>query len=184
MLATALLYRARGGPELGGAAWGVGVAALAATVASVVLYYGWFVGTYVSELPRVAAEASARGNEVESAVLPLASIPRDTLRLFGWPALIAAALGLWRLAAVHPPRRLTLLVAAWLGACGFYLLVGVLTPITLRAHFAAFPVVAVLAAVATMWAWRARGPARAAALLLVAGAIWTGIGPWMFLLVE
>jgi hypothetical protein len=109
LVLTAFLYRWRGGHLLQDAARGVCVAALVAAVVAFVLYYAWFSAIYNSELSRAASEAATRAVQPSKTFLSkLASVPDLAVASFGWPALVAASAGTWRLSRGAEPLRLTL----------------------------------------------------------------------------
>lgn len=180
LAATSALYAWHGG-NLRPAAAGVVVAAAAASAIAVVLYYGWFPSVYVSELTRVASTS------VSAASAPAASLGARLAKAagfgeiyFGWPALAVAAIGVWRLARNSPSTRLTLLLLGWASICLVFLVVGILTPIEMRYHFAAFPALAIAAAFACSWAWRSHAAVRLAISALVVAGVWDGIAQWLW----
>jgi hypothetical protein len=179
LVLTAFLYRWRGGQLLRHAARGVCVAILVAAAVAFVLYYAWFPAIYNSELSRAASEAATRAARPSEAFLSkLASVPDLAVAYFGWPALVAASVGIWRLSKGAEPSRLTLLLVAWAGTCLFFLGVGLLTPISLRYHFAAFPALALAAAYGWSWAWRGPLPLRIGATIALGAATWIGLQQW------
>jgi hypothetical protein len=187
LAATAVMYKWRGGERLRGAAVGVGVATLAAAVAAVLLYYAWFPAVYVRELSRAAAETAARTAQPATSLPGLsiadrfAMIPQLASQYFGWPAMVAAAVGIWQWKR-GTDSRLTLLLAAWAGSSLVFLIAGLISPIQMRYHFAAFPAVALAAAFGWSWAWHGRLTMQIGATLLLAAAAWVGLQQWMALL--
>jgi hypothetical protein len=180
MIATALLYRRYGGDRLREASRGVWVAALAATTAAIVLYYAWFPAIYVSELDRVASVVAERAIDDESTFARrFASLGTAPVRFFAWPAMLAAAVGIWRLRRDLAPVRLTLLLAGLALACLLFIGLGLVTPINLRTHLAAAPAVAVLAAMGCVWAFRSHWALRTAAALAVMAGCWAGAEIWL-----
>lgn len=180
---TAILYQRLGGKDLRSGARGVASAICLAAVIAFVLYYAWFPTVYERELARVGAEAGARAAGPASALgSRLASVPELALRYFGWPTLIAASLGAWRFYRQPDALRLRLLLIGWAGTCMLFLIVGVLTPIDLRYHFAAFPSLALAAAWGWTWAWRGRLSLRIAATVTLSAAAWVGIQQWIAML--
>jgi hypothetical protein len=180
---TTILYGWFGGQSLRGAAYGVGLATLAAVVVAFVVYYAWFPAVYVREFSRIAAASTtlpaAPGSSMGSR---LARVPDQAGSYFGWPVLVAAAIGLWRLRREGEAPRLALLLAAWAGTCVLFLGIGVLTPVEMRYHFAAFPAIALMAAFGWSWAWRNRLPFRVFATLVLSAAVWVGFSGWMVML--
>jgi hypothetical protein len=181
LAATSGLYAWHGG-KLRPAAIGVAMAASAAAAAAIVLYYAWFPSVYASELGRVASASVSGGSApAASAATRVARAIRLADIYFGWPAIAAAAIGAWRLFIASPSPRLNLLLVGWTGICLTFLILGILTPVEMRYHFAAFPALAIAAAFACSWAWRSRQPAIRIALsaLLVAG-VWDGVSQWIW----
>lgn len=184
LVVTAVLYRWRGGQDLQAATRGVWVAALVAAAVAFVLYYAWFPAVYLTEISRVASATATRAAEPGSSLeTRLASIPILANSYFGWPAIVAAAVGIWRLWQGTEPLRLTLLLLGWAGACFIFLGVGLLSPVEMRYHFAAFPAVALAAAYGWIWAWRSRLPLRVFAMLVLVAATWVGLQQWIAMLV-
>ena len=177
------LYYWRGGEPLRSSANGIAAATAIAVSTAVVLYYAWFPNVYISELSRVASEAGAR---VSGPATPLgtrvALEPALATQYFGWVALLSAMVGIWALWKSHGPRQLTLALIGWTSVCLFFLIVGVVSPMEFRYHFAFFPVLALAAAHACGWAWRERMTLRAAAVTALTAAIWAGIRQWVWVL--
>jgi hypothetical protein len=182
---TALLYYWRGGRDLSGSAYGVMVAVVASVGLAVVLYYGWFVSTYATELPRIAAEATARAADGGNPIaMRFSAALRDAARFIGAPALIAAVVGLPVLLTRHSGvRRLTLLIVAWLAAFVLFQAVGLATPVALRSHFTVFPAVALLASLGLTWGWQKQGLLRLGAVGIGLAGLWAGLHPWLTMLV-
>jgi hypothetical protein len=180
---TTLLYRWLGGRGLRSAAYGVGIATVAAASVAFVLYYAWFPGVYVREFTRIAEASTTRpaapGFSMRSR---LARVPDQAGSYFGWPVLVAAGLGVWRLRREADARRLALLLLAWAGSCVLFLGIGILTPVEMRYHFAAFPAIALMAAFGWSWAWYSRLPLRICAMLGLCAAVWVGFSGWMVML--
>jgi hypothetical protein len=180
---TTILYRWLGGQGLRSAAYGVGIATLTAAIVAFVLYYAWFPGVYVREFSRIAAASTTRPAAPGSSMgSRLARVPDQAGSYFGWPVLVAAGIGVWRLRKEAEAPRLALLLLAWAGSCVLFLGVGILTPVEMRYHFAAFPAVALIAAFGWSWAWRSRLPFRICAMLVLCAAVWVGFSGWMVML--
>jgi hypothetical protein len=109
-------------------------------------------------------------------------VPALANQHFAWPTMIAAALGLWRLQRSALSPRLTLLAYGWGGSCLVFLVIGLISPLDLRYHLAAFPLLAILAGLAISWAWQQHAPVRIAAWLIACSAVWLGLRPWMGML--
>lgn len=181
---TSVLYWRQGGPDLQSAARGVGVATIVAALAAFVLYYAWFPTVYLRELGRVASETATQSAARSGASFGsrVTLIPGLAGSYFGWPTVIAATIGAWRLSRGTEPPRLTLLLLGWAGTCFLFMAIGVLTPVEMRYHFAAFPAVALAAAYGSIWAWRGRLPLRICATLAMGAAIWVGVRQWIAML--
>jgi hypothetical protein len=182
---TTVLYAWRGGSLLAGSAFAIRSATIAAGLIALVVYYGWFPALYARELSRVVAEsgthlASAAPDSPISSRLAL--IPTLAGEYLGWPALIAAAVGAWRIRVDVQDPRLAWLLAGWAGACVLFLFLGVVTPVQMRTHFALFPAMAVSAAFGCLWAWRGSLPLRVGAMIIMGTAAWVGIRQWIALL--
>jgi hypothetical protein len=67
----------------------------------------------------------------------------------------------------------------WGTTCLMFLVIGLLTPLDLRHYFAAFPAVAILAALSTSGLLANGGLQRVLAMLLVAAGVWVGVQPWL-----
>ena len=182
LAATGALYAWHGG-KLQPSATGVVVAAVSATAIAVVLYYAWFPSVYLSELGR-AASVSVAGASAPAASsgarLSKAFVVSELY--FGWPAIAAAAIGAWRLSRDRVSPRLSLLLAGWAGICLVFLVIGIVTPIQMRYHFAAFPVLAIAAGFASAWAWRNSIAFRVAIAVLLIAGIGNGIAQWLWAL--
>ena len=177
---TAGLFFWKGAPGLRSAAKAVAVASLVAMVLAVVLYYAHFIGVYRTEFGRLSSEtATAAPDAGGRGVLERAfAVPRYVTIYFGLPVLGLAAAGSvdkWRRGSRD---RLTLAVAACGLTCVLFLMVGVLTPVDMRYYLAAIPVLALLGGAGASWWWKSGGLARIAALILLAGVVWIGVGNW------
>jgi hypothetical protein len=171
-----------------GAARSVAVAAFAAAVLAFGAYYAHFdelyarLAAFTGTTPPVSAAVAAS---------PVAAAPGRaqrtldalalTWRITGWPVLLLAAVGAWRVAVAGPFDRLRLVLGGWGVAFVVFFLVGALAPVdpgnvryaaefVNRVVLATYPAAAVLAAVGMAWAWR-NGPvfqAAAGALAITA----------------
>ena len=178
LTATGCLYAWRGGDLRSS-----GIAVLAATIFAVItavgLYYAWFPSVYVSELGRAASEAGSRAPAPTSLGMKLTNAFVLANVYFGTAAIMSAAIGAWRLSHVDNSTRLTSLLLAWTGTSVVFLAMGILTPIEMRYHFAAFPALAIAAAFACAWAWRGGVLLRVAATLVLGMGAWQGMSRWM-----
>ena len=212
LLALAALYRWRGGPSLGGAARCVALAAVIAAALSTLLYWGHFGSVYAARLdgmrtavtarlsasgappPQPPAGAAATGTPaIGRAYVPIhlriTGALGQTVANLGWPLIILAAVGVWRLRAEGANDRLTLAAAAWGLVCLLFVALSVVTAVDRtyqqdawefigRVELLTYPAALVVAGRGAAWAWR-RGAAFAAvsgALLAAAAAV--GAAAW------
>jgi hypothetical protein len=163
------------------------LATAAAAVLAVVLYYGHFGDVY--------ATARNAGAPIDTAAPAPSFVSRAIdaawygVQDLGWPIVVLAGVGLWRLAADRSRDRLTLTLAGWAAAYVVFAALGTLSPVNARyeryaaefisrVDFATYPAVVVLAARGGLWIWR-RGPAgRLVILALWFGAATTGYQHW------
>ena len=155
---------------------GIAVALLTAAAATYAAYYSHFHETYATTWGRIVAREGA--NEARSLAAPISVKAvrwwQETGLNFGWPLLALAVLGLVWLLTRHRRAAPTRVLLAWALVWTAFSVLGVVTPIEMRANLAAAPLVVALAAVAlgavgdrsAMWA--------AAALTLGAALVWRG----------
>jgi hypothetical protein len=179
-LATAVLFRWRGGPVLKSPAVAIAISLGAAVVLAVGLYYAWFLETYRSELSRIASETAAAAPDAGGRGISgrAASVPGYVFAYFGVAIVILACAGavvLWRRALAD---RLTLTLAGWALACAAFLAIGVLTPVDMRYYLAAVPALAAAAGIGASYAWSSGPRARAAAIVLLGWAFVNGVHSW------
>ena len=213
LFALAAFYRWMGGPTLRVPARYVCLAATIAVVLSVVLYWGHFGEVYKMQLARLRAGAVARVAPVQApatAALTRAATPdakpalgRTTIPLggraidalaqtlvnIGWPILILALVGAWRLWVAGGRDRLVLAVAAWGVVCLGFVVMSVLSPTDVRYQQDAWefigrvehmtcPAAVILAALGASWGWRAGPAPRLASGALLLAAFITGVRMW------
>lgn len=177
-LAIAALFWRRGQSTLNTAAAAITIAALAAAVLAVALYYGHFMDTYRAQFARIGRETATAAPAAGHRTIGnrFDSVPYFLDISFGLPALVLAAIGAWhRRLSVD---RLTLTIAGWLLACLAFLIVGILTPVDMRYYLAAVPGVALLETAGAAAAWRSGPRWRAVAVCLLAAAVVTGVRAW------
>ena len=209
LLAIALLYRWKGGPALRAPARSVLLAVTIAVVLSVLLYWGHFGDVYKAQLARVR---TAQVAQVAPAQAPAATAPGDGGPLFGrvtiplqgrggdglaqtvanigWPILILACVGAWRLLVGRARDRLVLVLVAW-GVAGLaFVLASIVTATDMRyqqdayefigrVEHASYPVAVILAACGAVWAWRAGTATRLVSGALLLAAVFTAVRAWM-----
>lgn len=121
-------------------------AALAAAAASYVVYYSHFTDVYRKTAERVVAREgeAATGSMVAPPAIKAERWVAETTKNFGLPLLAVAAVG----AVLLLKRRdgLTLVLAAWAGTWAMFTLMGIATPLEMRANLAAAPLLVVLSA--------------------------------------
>ena len=213
LLVVAVLFRFAGGPALRTPARLVLLVATCAALLSVVLYWGHFGGVYRAQFERMRAEAVAgttSGQESAAAIDPAAAAPSEgpalgrrfiplsgriaaaitqTAANIGWPILVLALVGAWRLWVGGNRDRLALVLAAWIVTCFTFVVLSVLSPVEMRyqqdswefvgrVEHATAPAAVILAAHGAMWAWRAGTALRCASAALLLGAVITGLRAW------
>jgi Na+/glutamate symporter len=110
----------------------------------------------------------------------LVELPRGLAVTFGVPGMLLAIAGVVQLAARPRPSPVQRLVAMWLAVCGFFMVVGIVTPVDLRHLLAALPVIGILVAIGFAGGWRsgpigrALGVAAAGWMAWVCAVSWTG----------
>lgn len=211
LLAVAVFYRWFGGPTLRAPARAVFVATTIAVGFSIVTYYGHFGDVYRGlarvrattttgvapiEAPRTSdAKTSAGQPSTRSATAtPLhvrtANALALTVAAVGWPILLLALVGAWRLWTDGARDRLVFLLAGWGVAYVAFLVVGALSPVGIpyqryaaelvgRVVYATYPATVILAARGGVWAWRAGAVARAVIVVVFIAAAGFGIENWL-----
>jgi hypothetical protein len=124
--------------------------------------------------------------------LPLRAVDAivQTLASIGWPILVLACVGAWRLVAERVWDRLVLILASWGVTYLALAVLGVLTPVNVRyqqdaweflgrLEYATSPAAVILAARGAAWAWRAGAASRFAAAVLVGLATTAGAVAWL-----
>ena len=203
LVASAVLYRWRGGPELRAPSRAVFLAAMLAAVFSVVVYYGQFGEAYET-LNRVRARrCDSPGAGVRprygTGVRPRVPVPlhRRAVRAaglgvtdFGWPIVLLAGAGIWRAWSGGGRDRLTLVLAAVGLTYVAFVAMSVAAPVEAgflryadefisRVDYATIPAVVILAALGAAWAWRAGTMLRIASAGLVLAAGISGVQRWI-----
>jgi hypothetical protein len=184
-LATAVLFRLRGGPALTSPAAGILIATLGAAAIAVVLYYAHFMDTYRAEFGRIGHETATAAPDVGGRTIGdrLRSVPYALGVYVGVPVRLFAGVGAARLARTRAGDRLTLTLAGWMLSCAAFLVIGVLTPVDMRYYLAAVPAVAILAGYGAACAWsesrsRHRTIWRLTAAAFLAATISTAFHNW------
>jgi hypothetical protein len=110
-------------------------------------------------------------------------------RDIGWPILLLALVGAWRLWADRARDRLTLTIAGWLAAYLVFAAAGTFSRVDARyeryalefisrVDFATYPAAVVLAARGSLWMWRRDLMGRLAASALWIGAAYVACQHW------
>jgi hypothetical protein len=168
-------------PEQRRAARWIAGALVIASILSYGLYYSHFHDVYRQTLTRVAAREGEA--EQRSMVRPPARKAADYARMtresFGLPLLTLAAAGGLLLALERRRDPLTLALCGWLAAIAGFAVLGIFTPVEMRANLAAQPLVAALAAYAVgACAARFGRPGMAVAVGLAAVPVVHGVMSW------
>jgi hypothetical protein len=204
LVTLGLLYWWRGGEEL----WQPGRLAVGVTVAAallaVLVYYGHFMDVYrtawrartqapvASPAPSPPAKAPTDGAAREPGTpMPVraANAFKSTAVEIGWPILLLAAVGGWRLWVRGARTRLAFVVMALALTYGTFLLASTLSRVDApferyafefvgRVVLATFPAAVILGAIGAAWAWRAGTVARVASVLCLLAAISGGVRHW------
>jgi hypothetical protein len=120
----------------------------------------------------------------------LTSALAQTVTNIGWPILVLAFVGAWRVVAGRQRDRLVCVLAAWGAVCFAFVAVSVVAPAGVkyqqdawefigRVEHATYPAAVILAARGAVWAWRAGAPWRAGSIVLMLGAVVTGMHAWV-----
>lgn len=194
LLALSLVYMWRGDKSLRRTAWVILAVTISAALLAVIVYYGHFGEVYRMAL-RVRAEArlSRPIGAAGPPLMPLGTRVTNALTFtaagVGWPILVLAVAGLWRVWAGGFRDRAVFLVLAWAVAYASFLGVAVMrvdAPFQRyaaeffgRVLLATYPGVVVLAAGGVGWAWRAAMGARLAGAVLILCAVTLGVQLWI-----
>jgi hypothetical protein len=199
LVALAFFYRWRGGPPLSRTAWTILGVTIVAALFAVVVYYGHFGDVYRTAL-RVRSEAAA------THAPPLSNVPPSsasatvsigmrignalafTFAAVGWPILVLAAVGSWRVWSEGLRDRAVFAIAAWGVAYVTFLAVAVMrvdAPFQRyaaeffgRVLFATYPAAVMLAACGIGWAWPRGMAPRVVTVMLVGCAVILGLQHW------
>lgn len=188
LVALAAAYWRIGGRALRPAGLAVGIAAVAAAVLAVAMYYGHFIEVY-RHLNRAAAEPGVSAT-VTTIGARLAGALALSVSDVGWPLLILAGAGAWRSIISRGRDRLTCALAAYALTYAVFLAFGIVVPVGAslqryvvefisRVDYATYPAAVVLAARGAAWAWRAGPIGRATSSMLVAWSVATGVIRWL-----
>ncbi len=175
--AVVLLVLVAGGrPDRRVGLW-IGGALVAATAVAYLAYYAHFHDTYQTTFARIVAREGA--NEARSMAAPVAVKAarwwQEAGLNFGWPLLATAVGGLAALVAREGRAAPVLVLVAWLIAWAVFSLLGVVTPVEMRANLAAAPLMVALASIALGAIGRRSALGASVALTLAAFLAWRGL---------
>jgi hypothetical protein len=207
LLVIAVLFWRSGGKALRGAARPIVVTTVLAVAAATAIYWGHFGDVYRVQIERLRAAVTAPAAETGAGqpadAVSLPSMGRTAIPLgrrasqavaqsvssVGWPIVLLALVGAWRLVSEGGRGRLDLVVIAWVGVWLGFVTASVLSPgnkayqqdayeFIGRVVHATLPAAVLLASRGAAWGWRAGQLARAGSFLLLAWAVVVGIRAW------
>ena len=203
LVLAAFFYRWLGGLALAAASRTVLMATMLALVFSVASYYGHFSEVFatfdrvrartVAAVPTADAPATAdiaAARESKPFGARVAGAMSLGARAVGWPIVVLALAGAWRLQREGARDRLGLVLAASFGAYLAFVAIAVATPVEPRfqrytdefidrVNYLTAPVAVILSARAVSWAWSAGWPQRTAAVLLMLAAGISAARAWL-----
>lgn len=159
-----------------------------AIVASYLLYYQHFQAVYEATLGRILAGETSRRSMVPTVSQQggrVATFLRFLLWNYSYALLAAAAAGV--VVFVREKRRdaLTLALWGWLLVCAMFAVLGILTPLEVRATLAVQPFIALAGGLAVALALESRHlPVRLGAGIVCLGVGWVGVATLVNVFVE
>lgn len=200
-----VLFRLLGGSTLHRAAAGLAIALVVAATFAVGAYYRHFGDVYVNALKvrsgaqttdganPAASSTPSRDRRPTAAPAPLHVRAGRSLRLvaqsIGWPILLLAAVGAWRLHAQRARDPLRLALAAWATTFVVFFAVGVMRvgpeyeryslEFVGRVAHATYPAAVIAAGLGAAWAWRSGSVMRVIVLLALGAAMAGSIHEWV-----
>ena len=200
-----VLFGVLGGSPLRRATVALAVALAVAATFSVGIYYRHFGEVYVTALKVRSSAASidsqspvvnsAPGSQDRraAAAAPFHLRAARSLRLvgqsIGWPILLLAFVGAWRLGSQRARDPLRLALAAWAVTFVVFVAVGVMRvgpeyeryslEFVGRVAHATYPAAVITAGLGAAWAWRSGPAIRAIVLVLLAAAMAGSISEWI-----
>jgi hypothetical protein len=195
LVALAVAYWWRGGPEGRRHAWTLVAVTSLAAVLSVVVYYGHFGDVYAKALAARNAPVGVTATAGTVTATPL-SLPqrvaeagRLVVDCLGWPMLLLAAMGAWRVRRRPRGDACVLLIGACTAAFVVFVGVGLMrvnpqlqrysAEFITRVVLATSPAAILLAAEGAVWALRGPTAARVSAAALVAWAMLGAGARWL-----
>ena len=200
LITLAVLYGWLGGAALRRLAWSIAAVSIVSALLAVVVYYGHFGDVYrkaveVRATASVSETQSGRppagtADVVASASLASRVVNASTfaIQVIGWPLILLALVGAWRLLIEGARDRASLAVLAWMLACVTFLAIALMrvdAPFQRyaaeffgRVLLATSPAAVLLAARATGWAWQQGLALRFASASLLVCAAFLGLQSW------
>ena len=208
LLLLAALYLAAGGRALRRPALYILAATGLALVLAIGLYYGHFGGVYRPHIEKARAAITGKSGAASAVAAPDPAPARkapplqlgvkgaldQTRGSLGWPIIILALAGAFRLTVRRRADRLVLGLGAWLFASAAFLGWSAARAVDPRyvqdawefigrVQLATSPAAAILAACGATWAWRSGLGPRVAGGVLVGAAVWgaaRAVSAWIF----
>jgi hypothetical protein len=208
LVATAFFYRWLGGLPLRPPARVVFLAGAIAAVLAIAIYYGHFTDAYRS-LERTQTTASggaassneAAGSQTAPAVPRTGATPAgvhhrivaalDQSRFdLGWPIIVLAVMGVWRLVVARSGDRLTYAICGWAATYLVFLGISTMAPVNVgyeryaaefmnRVDLSTYPAAVLLAAHGGSWLWRAGTAQKVLVLAFLGWALDGAFKIWM-----
>jgi hypothetical protein len=213
LVTVAALFYGFGAQSLRASARPILLITIVALLASTLLYWGHFGAVYSAQFERmrVSAGADQRAGDSASrpnrstrseesaapalgrATLPLSARVKQTLiqtaSSLGWPILLLALVGTWRLTLEGARDRLGLAIGAWGVVCLAFVAFSAIAPgnrtyqqdafeFISRVEHATMPAAVLLAARGAVWAWCASRTLRLASGTMLLWAAVTGVQAW------
>jgi hypothetical protein len=159
-----------------------------AIAAAYLLYYQHFQAVYETTIGRILAGETSRRSMVPTVSQQggrVATFFRFLLWNYSFVLLAAAAAGLYTFVREKRRDALALALWGWLGVCAVFAVLGILTPIEVRATLAVQPFVALAGGFAVARGFESRHlPLKLAAGIVCAGAGWVGIATLVRVLID
>jgi hypothetical protein len=209
LAAIAVLFWRSGGQALRGAARSIVVMTAIAIGAATVIYWGHFGAVYRVQIERLQAAVSTTAVEPRGSAnrpdqvaapprlghttIPLSQRAAQAVALtvssVGWPIVLLAFVGAWRLVGEGGRGRLDLVVSAWGVVWLIFVAASVLSTgnrayqqdayeFIARVVHATLPAAVLLAARGAAWGWRSGMLLRAGSCILLGWAVLVGVRAW------
>jgi hypothetical protein len=214
MVSIAALFYWFGAQPLRDSAHSILLITFVALLASTLLYWGHFGAVYSAQFERMRVSVGANhraGDSVSGpnqstsreegaalvvgrATLPLSARVRQTfsqtVSSLGWPILLLAFIGTWRLMREGGKDRLALAIGGWGVVCLAFVTVSTISPgsrtyqqdafeFISRVEHATMPAAVLLAARGAVWSWRAGRTLRLASGALLIWAVVCAVQAWV-----